>query len=81
MSLEKEGVIEKIDVSVWLSVNKLNELEFEFLRRQITVEELIDFSTNDFNELCLDLGLDTLQKKRLLSAIEMYKEQKKKYRI
>ena len=37
----------EIDVAVWLSINKLSEIEKDFVSRDVAIEELLDFSNQE----------------------------------
>jgi len=59
-----------VDVKQWLKENKLTEVEKIFLEREVSIEELTDFNENDLLEFGKDIGLDTLQRKRFVKAIQ-----------
>jgi len=59
-----------IDVKQWLKDNKLSEAEQYFIESEITIEELIQFTETELSEFGKDIGLDTLQKRRFIKAIE-----------
>ncbi|ETO04941.1 hypothetical protein RFI_32456 [Reticulomyxa filosa] len=62
--------MDKSDVSAWLAVNKLSYIEPTFLERNISIEELADFNTEELRDFAKDLKLDALATRRFIKAIE-----------
>lgn len=64
-----------IDVEIFLEINRLSSVKETFLNRNITIEELLDFSETDLRSFAADIGLDTLLSNRLAKAIRNYEPQ------
>jgi len=69
-----------VDVKKWLADNKLTEVEKVFLERDIQIEELADFEAAELADFAKDLGLDTLQRRRFVKAIQDMRQAKNAYR-
>eukprot|EP01084_Bolivina_argentea_P277831 474475_1 len=64
-----------IDIEQWLKSNKLSEIYAVFKRRDVTIEELIEFDENDLITFVKqDLKLDILQSKRFMKGINKIKQ-------
>jgi len=59
-----------IDITQWLKDNKLVDIEQRCLEKEMIIEELLEFNEVELNQLCKDMGFDTLQKKRFVKAIQ-----------
>eukprot|EP01083_Nonionella_stella_P017736 49677_1 len=66
-----------IDVRQWLSSNQLSDIHSIFTERQISIEELLEFDVTDIRQFADDIGLDTLQKNRLVKGIQKLKHSTK----
>ena len=62
---------ENISTSKWLKENKLEDKEHIFIERDITIEELCDFESQELADFAKDIGLDTLARKRFVRGIEV----------
>jgi len=69
---------DRVDVKSWLAVNKLGYVEKVFVERNIAVEELVDFDTEELKDFAKDLKLDALATRRFIKAIEDQKAYFKK---
>jgi len=58
-----------INVKEFLTSNKLADVLDIFVKREITIEELIEFDKDDLNEFGQSIGLDLLQRKRFVKAV------------
>eukprot|EP01084_Bolivina_argentea_P059413 108500_1 len=67
---DNETPTKSIDVVKFLKNNKLTDVIHIFQKRDITVEELIEFEPDDLAAFASDLGLDALQKNRFIKAIK-----------
>eukprot|EP01084_Bolivina_argentea_P102310 183296_1 len=62
-----------VDVKEWLAANQLSDVLDIFIKRQICVEELLEFDIKDLQEFAAEIGLDTLQKNRFVKGIKNLK--------
>jgi len=62
-----------------LTDNKLNDVEKAFLEREIQIEELAEFEEGELADFAKDLGLDTLQRRRFVKAIQDVRRAKSSY--
>eukprot|EP01084_Bolivina_argentea_P152719 266353_1 len=65
----------KIDREQFLKDNKLSDVTDLFVKRDITIEELIEFDVLDLRTFAKDCGLDSLQKSRFIKAMTKLKSQ------
>ncbi|ETO30436.1 hypothetical protein RFI_06685 [Reticulomyxa filosa] len=65
---------DRVDVRSWLAVNKLSYVEKTFVERNIAIEELMDFDTEELKDFAKDLKLDALATRRFIKAIMDQKE-------
>ena len=63
-----------IDVTKFLADNKLTYVADKFKEKDVSIEELFEFTSEELNEWAAsDLGLDTLARKRLIKAVSALK--------
>eukprot|EP01084_Bolivina_argentea_P225764 381439_1 len=62
-----------LDRVQFLKDNKLSDVLDIFIKRDIVIEELIEFDITDLQQFATDIGLDILQKKRFIKAINSLK--------
>merc|ERR1712129_410239 len=58
-----------IDRDQFLKDNKLGDVLDIFVKRDITIEELLEFDHPDLRQFAKELGLDALSQNRLVKAI------------
>eukprot|EP01083_Nonionella_stella_P316124 1144610_1 len=67
---DEEG--HSIAVDVWLSVNRITNVDAvqkKFAEREITIEELLEFTEQDLRSFCKELQFDTLTTTRLIHGV------------
>ena len=64
-----------LDVKKWLEENKLMKSYEMFKKRDVQIEELCEFEDDELTELCKDIGLDTLARKRFVKAIHKLQQE------
>eukprot|EP01084_Bolivina_argentea_P260271 439483_1 len=70
---------QSINVDEWLKQTKLGNDAAEIIKkRQVSIEELIEFDIDDLKLFAVDLGLDTLAKKRFVESIKKLKNKNNK---
>jgi len=70
-----EITITTININEWLKTYKLNSLEKLFAENDLKIEELIQYSDDDLYGFCKELGLNVIQKNRLINGIQKTKYQ------
>eukprot|EP01084_Bolivina_argentea_P314720 545129_1 len=63
----------KIDREEFLKENKLGDVIDVFIKRDVEIEELLEFDKSDLKLCAKELGLDILSQNRLLKAISKLK--------
>ena len=66
-----------IAVDVWLSINRITNSSVikTFEEKQITIEELLEFSETDLRSFCKDLQFDTLTTTRIIKGVTATKKE------
>jgi len=71
-----EGSREGVDVDDFLNENGLSDLKDSFVEKQVSLEELADFTNNELNAFAKDLGLSEQQTARFITGIRKLKPTK-----
>jgi len=68
-----EGSREGVDVDQFLKENDFSGLKASFIEKQVSLEELADFTDSELNAFARDLELDEEQTLRFITAIRKLK--------